>query len=113
MRLRTVRVVSDVNNAVHVEANRRGFERPGKCMAVVPLGRYAPHDFIRNCAHLVGEAILVPAVCLRGDGYGAGRVSDVLSYRVPVGVADLHETCSRGARRIREQKMLTQKSMSR
>ena len=71
-----------------------------------------PHNFIRNCAHLVGEAILVPTILLRGDGHGTGRVSDVLSYGVPVGIADLQETCLRGGR-ARKQKMLTQKSMSR
>jgi len=59
-------IVSDVNDAVHVEA----------------------HDFIRNCAHLVGEAILVPTVLLRGNGHGTRRVPDVLSYCVPVWTAD-------------------------
>ena len=60
------------------------------------LGRYTPHNFIRNCAHLVGEAVLVPTVLLCGDGHGTRRVSDVLSYCVAVWTADLHETCLEG-----------------
>ena len=54
-------------------------------------GKYTPHDFIRNCTHLIGEAILVPTILLRGDGHGARRVPDVLSYCAPVWTADLHD----------------------
>jgi hypothetical protein len=35
-------------------------------------GKYAPHNFIRDCAHLVGETVLVPAILSRGDGHGPG-----------------------------------------
>jgi len=87
--LRTVCALSNVNDAVHVEAERELSTGVARWRA---WQKYTPHNFIRNCAHLVGEAILVPTVLLRGDGYGTGRVSDVLSYCVPVWIADLHET---------------------
>ena len=86
VRLRTVCIVSDINDTVHVEAKRK-YERQ-ECKVV---GKSTPHDFIRNCAHLVGEAILMPTVLLRGDGHGTRRVPDVLSYCVSVWTADLYK----------------------
>jgi hypothetical protein len=35
-------------------------------------GKYTPHNLIRDCAHLIGEAVLVPTILSRGDGHGPG-----------------------------------------
>ena len=55
----------------------------------VTASKYAPHNFIRDCAHLVGETVLVPAVLSRGDGRGPSRVPDVLPNCAAVGITDL------------------------
>ena len=51
--------------------------------------KYAPHNLIRNCAHLIGETIFVPAIFLCGDGRGPSREPYVLLNCAARGIADL------------------------
>lgn len=37
---------------------------------VSEVAKYAPHNLIRYCAHLVGEAVFVSAILSRGNGHG-------------------------------------------
>jgi hypothetical protein len=72
-----------------------------------------PNQLVHNRAHLVGEAVLMPAIRLCGNGGTALGALDVLGQCTPVRIRQLPRHVSIGRVVDRHISTRTQKSMSR